>query len=98
MTNDAVMLFCALCGLAGFIVSLICVAMIAGFVRSTHTVQYVPAEPMDIPDPLKFMEEETKEEEQLFDNLGRKKKKPKDPISELIEDEMEDVTKTDALY
>ena len=97
MMTDAVMLFCAVLGLVGFVVSLICVAMIAGFLRSTHTVQYVPAEPtkVDIPDPLAFFNEE-EEEKEILEKVG--KKKPADPIISQIDEEMEEITKSDSLY
>lgn len=96
--TEAMVIAGAILGLVGFIVSLICVAMIAGFLRSTHTVQYVPAEKaVDMPDPLKaFFDDGAEEEKEILESIGKKKKL--DPIMEEINAEMEDITKSDALY
>lgn len=88
----------AILGVAGFIISLICVAMVAGFLKSTHTVQYVePPKPIDIPDPFIFENLEEKEERELMAKVGKKKVTP-DPVSTIMDEEMEDVTKSDSLF
>lgn len=79
-------------GVMGFIISLICVACVVGFTRSTHQVQYVPLEPMKN-DLLAGAEELLEEEEEIKESLGRKKKKPA-PINE-VERIMEEITSTD---
>lgn len=96
--TEAMLIAGAILGLVGFVVSLLCVAMIAGFLRSTHTVQYLPAEKaVDIPDPLKaFFDEGVEEEKEILESIGKKKKT--DPIMEEINAEMEEITKSDALY
>lgn len=92
--NEALLMLCAMLGLFGFLISLICVAMIAGFLRSTHTVQYVPQElPLD---PLKKWEEEDSELEKLKDTVGRKKRP--DPIAEELDGTLEEVSKSDVLF
>lgn len=71
--------------------------MIAGFTRSTHTVQYVePPKPMDIPDPFLFEKLQEEEEKEIIQKVG-KKKKP-DPISSLVDETLEEITKTDSLF
>lgn len=70
----AVLLVGCLLGLVGFIISLICVSMISGFVRSTHTVQYVPHEtPADALQPSPDIAAEN--EQALLDKVGKKKNK-----------------------
>ena len=92
--NEALLMLCAILGLFGFLVSLICVAMIAGFLRSTHTVQYIPQEvPLD---PLKKWEEEDAELEKLKESVGRKKRP--DPIAEEMEAVLDEVSKSDVLF
>jgi hypothetical protein len=79
-------MFGGLLGLVGFVVSLICVAMVAGFTRSTHTVQYVPHEQPG--DDFKTNEELEKENEKaLLDKVGRIKDRPTvvTPIDEPID-------------
>lgn len=86
-------------GLVGFVVSLICVAMIAGFLKSTHTVQYVePPKAIDIPDPFLFESLEEKEEKEILAKVGKKKVETQDPISSILDEEMEEITKSDSLY
>jgi hypothetical protein len=83
---------------AGFVISLICVAIVAGFTRSTHTVQYVePPKPVDMPDPFLFEKLEEQEEKEILSKVG--KKKPQiDPVSSMLNDEMLEVTKSDSLF
>lgn len=77
----AFILFCSICGLVGMVISMVCVAMVAGFTRSTHTVQYVPHEndaafvpPADIL---------AANEQALLDKVGKKKKEEPTVIESL---------------
>jgi hypothetical protein len=81
-------------GLAGFVVSLICVSIIAGFVRSTHTVQYVPMDPPKI-EPID--EEIVKENEEFFDMPIGKKKKLKEAVQPL-DAVIEEITDSETLF
>jgi low affinity Fe/Cu permease len=90
--TETILFFCAMLGAVGFVVSLICVAMIAGFLRSTHTVQYIPQE---VPaGPLKPWSDE-EELEKLKESVGKKKV---DPIADEIDSAMEEITKSDVLF
>ena len=91
---EIISIICAVLGFVGFIISLICVSIIAGFVRSTHTVQYVPTEAPAI-DPV--LEEVAKENEDFFDMPIGKKRKLKEAIQP-IDAVLEEVTDTDTLY
>lgn len=42
--KDALLMLCGILGLVGFVTSLICVAILEGMKRATHTVQYAPVE------------------------------------------------------
>lgn len=98
MTTTIISVTAIILGTAGFIISLVCVAMVAGFTRSTHTVQYVEApKAVDIPDP--FLEDKIEEEaeKELFAKVG-KKKPAADPVTTMIDDTMDEVTKTDTLF
>lgn len=76
-------------GLVGFIISLVCVAMVAGFLRSTHKVQYVPmTEESAEETPMK---EESEEMEELK-KIGRKPR-----ISE-ADQVITELNKSDVLY
>ena len=68
-------------GIAGFFVSCICVAMIAGFTRSTHTVQYVPHDNSS----LEKTESEllAENEQALLDKVGKKQKEKPTVVEEL---------------
>ena len=86
-------------GIVGFVISLICVAIIAGFLRSTHTVQYVePPKDIDIPDPFLFESLEEKEEKEILAKVGKKKVETQDPVSSIMDEEMEEITKSDSLF
>lgn len=96
--NDTVwmgiFIVCAFLGLAGFLVSCICVAMIAGFVRSTHTVQYVPHEntlPEIDPDLA------AENEKALLDQVGRKKK-DKPTVVEDLDAPLEEIAQSDIKF
>lgn len=91
---EIISIICAVLGFVGFIISLICVSIIAGFVRSTHTVQYVPTEPAKLDAEL---EEVAKENEDFFDMPIGKKRKLKEAIQP-IDAVLEEVTDTDTLY
>lgn len=100
MTPMVISIVAVVFGIVGFVVSLICVAIIAGFTRSTHTVQYVePPKPMDLPDP--FLEENLEEaaEMEIISKVGKKKKvETPDPVSSILDEEMENLTKSDSLF
>jgi hypothetical protein len=91
---EIISIVCGILGLVGFVVSLICVSIIAGFVRSTHTVQYVPTETPKI-EPVD--EELAKENEEFFDMPIGKKKKIKEAIQPL-DAVLEEINETDTLY
>lgn len=82
-----------LCGFMGLGISLICVACVVGFTRSTHTVQYVPLETPNLVDPDMPVKTELDEEEELLKKVGRK---PKGPVNQ-AEAAVSDVTQTDFL-
>lgn len=84
--------FAGLCGFAGFVISLICVAMVAGFTRSTHSVQYIPHDNTNAftPDPDLV----TENEQALLDKVG-KKKKEKPTVVEDLDSVIEDINQTD---
>jgi hypothetical protein len=76
-------------GLVGFVVSLICVAMVVGFLRSTHSVQYLPFENTEkgeeIPDAAKIAAEN---DAALMNKVGKKKKEAPtvvEPLDSAIE-------------
>ena len=69
--TEAIAYLCAFLGAMGFVISLVCVAMIAGFVRSTHTVQYLPYGGAPVDDQV------AKENEELLNTpIGKKKREP----------------------
>jgi hypothetical protein len=99
MTPTIISIIAAILGTTGFIISLICVAIIAGFTRSTHTVQYVEApKPMDIPDPFLDEKVEELEEREILAKVGKKKVETPDPVSSILDEEMENITKSDSLF
>lgn len=88
---DLLIVLGGILGLVGFIVSLICVAMIAGFTRSTHTVQYVPHDNSEV---LKDEEEIIAENEKiLLDKVGKKKKEV--TILDDLDSPLEEISKTE---
>lgn len=93
--KDIIILTCGVLGLVGFVVSLICVAIVAGFTRSTHTVQYVPHDNTDafIP-PVDVMEEN---EKALFDKVG-KKKKDEPTVIEKLDSPIEEINRSDISF
>lgn len=86
-----ILLFGGICGVIGLTISLICVACVVGFLRSTHTVQYMPVETPYINEPLVPPQNELDEEEELLKKVGRK---PKPPVN-LAEKAVEDITQSD---
>jgi hypothetical protein len=85
--NEALQILAVIFGFSGFVISLIAVAMIAGFTRSTHTVQYVPMDE-------KMQEVAEENEELILQSIGKKKK-------ETFEDEGspdDEIAKTDFIY
>ncbi len=93
--RDLIILVCGILGLVGFVVSLICVAMVAGFTRSTHTVQYLPHDNTEAfkPDPDLLAENE----DALFDKVG-KKKKDRPTVVEDLDSVIEDITQTELTF
>lgn len=93
--KEAMFLFCGLCGFAGLMISLVCVAMIAGFTRSTHTVQYVPHDntPAFAPQP----DVVTENEQALLDKVG-KKKKDIPTVVEDLDSPIEEIIQTDIKF
>lgn len=76
-----------LCGFAGLVISLICLACVIGFTRSTHKIQYVPLETTELDASLEDDEDALELAE--LKKVGRKKL-----ISE-ADEELEDIVKTD---
>lgn len=91
--KETILMGCALLGMAGFIISCICVAMVAGFTRSTHTVQYVPHDntPAFVPETDLLQENE----EALLNKVGRKKKPT---VVEDLDAPIEEITKTELTF
>ncbi len=91
-------------GLVGFVVSLICVAIVVGMSRSTHTV--VPYTPMEeklaeIEDEIAAEEESRRaEEEKLFNSVGRKKKPKEEPAPtlDLLDDPIAEINQQSTRY
>lgn len=94
--KEIAILFCALCGMAGLIISLICVAMVAGFLRSTHTVQYLPHDNTDAfkPEPDLAAENEAA----LLNQVGRKKKPERPTVVEDLDAPLEAINQTDITF
>lgn len=82
-------------GIAGFIVSCICVAMVAGFTRSTHTVQYIPHENPEMLNPITDLELEN--EKALLDKVGRKTK-DRPTVIEDLDAPLAEIAKTDIQF
>lgn len=74
-------IFFGMLGLIGFVVSLICVALVAGFLRSTHTVQYLPHDNTQAFNPEPDLLEEN--EKALLEKVGKKKKEKPTVIEDL---------------
>lgn len=77
--NEALIICCALAvcfSIIALICGLVSVAMVAGFTRSTHTVQFkplaTPGETESLPDPLA----ELLGEEEIGENPFRRKRRP----------------------
>lgn len=79
-------------GFVGFIVSCICVAMVAGFLRSTHTVQYVPHDNTPAFEPEVDVVAEN--EKALLDKVG-KKKKEQPTVVEDLDSTIHDIAKSE---
>jgi hypothetical protein len=95
--NEALIICCALAvcfSIIALICGLVAIAMVAGFTRSTHTVQFkplpAPGQTEDVPDPLA----ELLGEEEIGENPFRRKKKPEEKIDTESEQKefMEEVT------
>jgi hypothetical protein len=95
--NEALIICCALAvcfSIIALICGLVAIAMVAGFTRSTHTVQFkplaTPGQTEDVPDPLA----ELLGEEEIGENPFRRKKKPEEKIDTESEQKefMEEVT------
>ena len=91
--KDLILLSGGVLVLVGFVVSLICVAMVAGFTRSTHTVQYVPHDntPAFEPEPDLLKENE----DALLGKVGKKNKVEKPTVVEVLDAPIEEITKSD---
>ena len=72
-------------GTLGLLISCVCLSMVTGFLRSTHTVQFKPLDEQKIKDPFepfKPIEEEVVDEERQVLDLMEKAKKKKPLIDE----------------
>lgn len=94
--KENLMLVCGLLGLVGFIVSCLCVAMIAGFTRSTHTVQYLPHDNADIFKPEANILEEN--EKALLNKVGPKRKKEEPTIIDPLDSALDEITNTELKF
>jgi len=94
LTNTAIVIVIVggVLGFIGFIISLICVAMISGFVRSTHTVQYLPHDNAEVFSPTSDIAAEN--EKAILDSVGRKKK-DRPTVIEPLDQPLEDIIKSD---
>jgi hypothetical protein len=88
-------LFGGLCGFAGLIISMACVAIVTGIMRSTHTVQYMPHDNAEAFKPEPNILEEN--EKALMDKVG-KKNKEKPTVVEDLNAPLEEITKTDITF
>ncbi len=81
-TQEAVLVFASLAGMAGFFVSLICVSVVVGMARATHTVQYVPHDnsTADLIPQSDILKEN---EEALLDKVGKKKREQPTVVEDL---------------
>lgn len=76
-----------LLGFVGFIISLICVAIIAGFTRSTHKVQYVPVENLNPEIESYLKDPEGAYDLEELDKAGKKRSEVLlKPIDEVLEE------------
>lgn len=94
MMNETVAILGGILGMAGFVISCICVAMVAGFTRSTHTVQYIPHEET-LPTVDKDIVKEN--EEALLAQVGRKKK-DKPTVVEDLDAPIEEIAQSDIKF
>jgi hypothetical protein len=86
---ELILMFGGVCGVLGFFVSLVCLACVIGFTRSTHKIQYVPLKDEEILPPVSDEEDLDLAE---LKKVGRKKL-----ISE-ADDELQEITTSDSLY
>lgn len=89
-------LFAGMCGVFGFVISLVCVAMVAGFTRSTHTVQYVPHDNTPAFEPEADLLKEN--EAALLNQVGKKKKVEKPTVVEDLDATIEEINQSDFAY
>lgn len=90
--KEAILLSCGILGVAGFVISCICVAMVAGFTRSTHTVQYIPHDNSQAFIPPADLVSEN--EQALLDKVG-KKTKEKPTVVEDLDSPIEEINQSD---
>lgn len=81
------LIFGAILGVVGFIVSCICVAICVGMMKATHTIQYVPAETN--PELEKFLRDPLGEQDADIDKelelAGKKRSSVLQPIDNAVE-------------
>lgn len=94
----SLLIACALLGLIGFVISLICVAMIAGFTRSTHTVQYMPVDNKEIENILAPSEDIARENEEALLSMVGRKKKTKLEVVDPLDAALEEIAKSDIQF
>jgi len=96
--RDAILISCGVLGAAGFVISCICVSMVAGFLRSTHTVQYVPHDNTDVLDEMRKQDAINAENEKaLLASVGRKKK-DQPTVVEDLDSTIEEINKTELKF
>lgn len=81
-----------LLGFVGFIISLICVALVAGFTRSTHQVQYVPAETIN-PELEEFLKDPTASYD--LEELEKAGKKRTEVLIKPIDETLEEISSSE---
>lgn len=82
------LIFGAILGVVGFVVSCICVAICVGMMKATHTIQYVPAETTN-PELEKFLKDPLGEQDADIDKelelAGKKRSSVLQPIDNVVE-------------
>lgn len=93
--KEVILLTGGVMGVAGFVISLVCVAIVTGMMRATHTVQYMPHDNAEAFKPLDSVLEEN--EKALLDKVG-KKKKEEPTVVENLDAPIEEITRTDITF
>jgi len=90
MIIEHVAIIGGMCGFLGLALGLVSVAMVAGFTRSTHTVQYLPHDNTESFTPDKNLVEEN--DTALLSQVGRKNRPS---VVEELDAPLDEITNTD---